>query len=181
MPGTPIDAWPLPETPSASSDEVAKQALQDAARHEEQLVKLLLVHDDKALRVLSVYVPVIVALTTGAVALNQAGNLTLFVGLMIGGTATTLFFGCVCAIVVLWTKPIYLPSRKPLFWNWALEHNVDLRSTAIAYVAQSIDTVGHNERHSDRASGHLMKAYACGIAAPMVGAAIVWVVYSSRT
>lgn len=182
MPGTPIDAWPIAAVTglSASSDEVAKQAIQDVARHEEQVVKLILFHDDRALRVLSVYVPLIAALTTAAIALYQAEKLTLFLGLMMGGTAISLLVGCLCAFAVVWTAPIYLPSRRPQFWQWAIEHDVELRSAATAYVKQSIDIVAHNERHSARASGYLTKAYACGIAAPIVGAAIVWVAYWSR-
>jgi hypothetical protein len=183
MPGTPIDAWPISDVAalSASADEVAKQAIQDVARHEEQVVKLILFHDDRALRVLSVYVPVVGALITAAIALYQAGKLTLFVGLMMGGTATSLLVGCLCAFAVVWTAPIYLPSRRPQFWHWALEHDVELRSAAIAYLNQSMAIVAHNERHSARASANLTKAYGCGIAAPIVGAAIVWVAYWSRT
>jgi hypothetical protein len=183
MPGTPIDAWPISGTAalSASSDEVAKQAIQDVARHEEQVVKLILFHDDRALRVLSVYVPVIGALITAVIALHQAEKLTLFVGLMMGGTATSLLVGCFHAFAVVWTAPIYLPSRRPQFWQWAIEHDVELRLTAMAYVNQSISVVAHNERHSARASDYLTKAYTCGVAAPFVGAAIVWIVYWSRT
>lgn len=183
MPGTPIDTSPITNVAplSATSDEVAKQAIQDTARYEEQLVKLILFHDDRALRVLSVYVPVIVALTTAAVALKQADKLTLYIGCMIGGTAACFFVGCLCAFAVVWTVPIYLPGRRPDFWHWATEHDIELRATAIAYVAQATDMTAHNECHSNNASRYLTKAYMCGIAAPFVGAATIWVVYWSRT
>jgi hypothetical protein len=183
MPGTPIDTSPIATVAplSASSDEVAKQAIQDAARYEEQLVKLILFHDDRALRVLSVYVPVIVALTTAAVALNQVDKLTLYAGCMIGGTAICFFAGCLCAFSVVWTVPIYLPGRRPDFWKWATEHDIELRATAIAYVDQSAIMIANNESHSGNASRNLTKAYFCGIAAPFVGAAAIWMVYWSRT
>ncbi|SNT05476.1 hypothetical protein SAMN05216374_2477 [Tardiphaga sp. OK246] len=183
MPGTPIDDSPIGGTASlcATSDEVAKQAIQDAARYEEQLVKLILFHDDRALRVMSVYAPVIVALATAAVALNQTDKLSLYVGCMIGGTSASFFAGCLCAFSVIWTTPIYLPGRRPDFWNWATEHDVDLRSTAVAYVDQSKAMTAHNEARSNRASVRLSKAYICGMAAPFVGAATIWVVYWSRT
>jgi hypothetical protein len=179
MPGTPVDAWPISEV--IEMDEVAKQAIQDLARHEEQLVKLILFHDDRALRVLSLYVPIILALTAAAIATYQANKLTLLVGCMIGGTTASFLTGCFCAIAVLWTVPIYLPSRRPDFWNWALEHQVELRSTAAAYVKQSMEVVAHNEGKSLRASGYLTKAYICGVTAPLVGGAVVWVVYWSQS
>jgi hypothetical protein len=180
MPGTPVDAWPIDFTLSATVDEVAKQAIQDVARHEEQVVKLILFHDDRALRVLSVYVPVIGALIAGTIALHQTDKLTFLIGLMIGGTAGSLLAGCLCAFAALWNSPIYLPSRKPVFWQWAIDHDVDLRAVASAYVRQSIDMVSHNETLSGEASANLTKAYICGIAAPIVGAALVWVFYWSN-
>lgn len=181
MPGTPIDAWRSPEeAPSLTADEVAKQAMQDAARHEEQIVKLILFHDDRALRLLAVYVPVVGALITAGIALYQNGKLTLFAGLMMAGVGGSLVVGCFYAFATAWTAFIYMPSRRPLFWDWALEHDVDLRSTARAYIKESIETVEHNLRHSARASARLKRAYQCGIAAPFVGAAIVWIVYWSQ-
>lgn len=177
MPGTPHDAWPSTDALNATADEVAKQAIQDAARHEEQLVKLALFSDDRALRVLAVYVPVLVALATAAIALQQSGKLTLYVGLMIGGATLSLFVGCLLAITVLWTTPIFLPSRKPEFWKWALDHDCTLNTVAKAYIDQSIATVDHNHGVCGRSTGRLMKAYACGVAAPFVGAALVWQAY----
>lgn len=182
MPGTPIDTSLASEETAVNptSDEVAKQAIQDAARHEEQIVRLILFHDDRALRLLAVYLPVVGALITAAIALYQAGKLTLFVGLMMGGVAGSLLVGCLYAFAAAWTAPIHLASRRPLFWDWALKHDIDLRSTAMAYVKQSVETVEHNIRHSGRASGMLKSAYVCGIAAPFVGAALVWMAYWSR-
>jgi hypothetical protein len=179
MPGTPHDAYPT-EIATPPPEKVAELAVQDVFRYEEQLVKLILFHDDRALRLLSVYVPVIVALVTAAVALNQNDKLTTFTGFFIGGTAASFFVGCLCAFAAAWTAPIYLPGRKPIFWNWALEHEIELRPTAAAYLNQSIDATTHNERHCNRASAHLKKAYQCGIAAPVVGAAIDWVIYWSK-
>jgi hypothetical protein len=181
MPGTQIDAWPIPEDvpTNTTSDEVAKQAIQDVARHEEQMVKLILFHDDRALRVLSVFVPVIGVLIAGSIALYQGSKLAPLLGFMIGGTASTFFVGCLFAFAALWNGPIYLPSRKPAFWQWAIHYDVELRTVAKEYVNQSIQMVAHNERHSARASANLTMAYICGIAAPLVGAAMVWVVYWS--
>ncbi|MEY9885629.1 hypothetical protein ABIA43_007163 [Bradyrhizobium sp. USDA 328] len=180
MPGTPNNQWPQVEGITATADEVAKQAIQDVARHEEQLVKLIFFHDDRALRVLAVYVPILGVLIAGTIALYQASKLTLFLTLMIGGTGAGLLVGCVCAFAALWNAPIYLPSRKPPFWQWALKHDVELRAVAMAYVDQSETIVAHNERHSARASGYLTKAYTCGVAAPFAGAALVWMAYWSR-
>jgi hypothetical protein len=181
MPGTPHNLWPnAPDPPNATADEVAKQAIADVARHEEQIVKLILFHDDRALRVLSVYVPVIGVLIAGSIALYQASKMTPFIGLMIGGTGVSLFAGCLCAFAALWNSPIYLPARKPAFWKWAIDYDVDLRSVASAYVDQSIGMVAHNSKLSGEASTNLTKAYICGIAAPLVGAAIVWVVHWSK-
>ena len=187
MPGTPNDVWLLPQQPgvtadelSPTADEVAKQAIQDVARHEEQIVKLILFHDDRALRILSVYVPVIGVLMAGTIALYQAAKLTVYLGVMIGGTAASLLVGCIYAFSVLWKAQIYLPSRKPVFWQWALKHDVELRAVASAYVDQSIKIVAENERHSSRASDNLTRSYICGIGAPFVGAALVWVYYWSQ-
>ncbi|MFB6451849.1 hypothetical protein [Bradyrhizobium tunisiense] len=180
MPGTPDNQWPQFEGMSATADEVAKQAIQDVARHEEQLVKLIFFHDDRALRVIAVYGPLLGVLMAGTIALYQAGKLTLFLGLMIGGTGVSFMVGFLCAFAALWNAPIYLPSRKPPFWQWALKHDVELREVAMAYVEQSAAMVIHNERHSLRASGYLTKAYTCGVAAPFAGAALVWMAYWSR-
>jgi hypothetical protein len=179
MPGTQHDAHPI-EKVVAPPEKVAELAVQDVARHEEQLVKLILFHDDRALRLLAAYVPVIVALVAAAVGLNQSDRLTIYTGFFIGGTAASFFVGCLCAYAAAWTVPIFLPGRKPQFWSWALEHEIDLRSTAQAYVGQSIQVIAHNERQCNRASLHLKKAYQCGIAALFVGAAIDWVIYWSR-
>jgi cytochrome c biogenesis protein CcdA len=180
MPGTPIDNSEITAPLSATSDEVAKQAIQDTARYEEQLVKLILFHDDRALRVLSVYVPVIIALIATAVALKQTDKLTLYIGCMIAGTALSFFVGCICAFCVVWTAPIYLPGRQAPFWKWAIENDIDLRTAAIAFIDQAAYMTAQNYRHSNKAAAYLTKAYTFGVAAPFVGAAIVWVAYSSQ-
>jgi hypothetical protein len=179
MPGTPHDAYPI-EKATPPSDKVAELAMQDVFRYEEQLVKLILFHDDRALRLLSVYVPIIIALVTAAVALNQNDRLNIYTGFFIGGMVASFFFGCWCAFATAWTVPIFLPGRKPAFWDWALEHEIELRPTAAAYVNQSMIMTEHNEQHCNRASMYLKKAYQCGIAAPIVGAAIDWVIYWSK-
>jgi hypothetical protein len=179
MPGTQHDVYPT-EKVAPPAEKVLELAMQDAARHEEQLVKLILFHDDRALRLLAAYVPVIIALVAAAVALNQNDKLGIYTGFFIGGTAVSFFAGCLCAYAAAWTVPIFLPGRKPQFWDWALEHEIDLRSVAQAYVRQSIGVIEHNERQCNRASLHLKKAYQCGIAALFVGAAIDWVIYWSR-
>jgi hypothetical protein len=178
MPGTPIDSSPVANgvTPSAS-DEVAKLAIQDVVRYQEQLSKLIFFHDEKGHKVLSIYVTIIAAIVTGAFALNQIGQFGLYTKLFLGSTAISFLFGCVFAYTTAWTAPIFIPGRKPDFWIWALENEQDLRETATAYLDQSIETVRFNEALSNRSSRRLEKAYTCGIAAPFAGAAAVWLAY----
>jgi hypothetical protein len=179
MPGTPTNASPAekiaPDTPLP--DKVSEASIPDTARYQEQLIKLILFHDERALKLLSLYVPVMVAIATAAVALNQNGKLTLYIELFLGFTDITLFVGCLWAYGAAWTAPIYLPGRKPDFWIWAIENDVDFRGTALAYLKQSIDTTQANETLGNRAADQVANAYACGLAAPLLGAASVWLAY----
>lgn len=179
MPGTPNDLRPLADIAAnnASSDEVAKIAIQDTARYQEQLLKLIFFHDEKGHKVLSIYVTVIAAIVTGCFALNQVGKFDLYAKLFLGGNAVTFLFGCVWAYITAWKAPIYIPGRKPDFWIWALENEQTVRESTLAYLNQSIDVVSFNEKLNDRSSNRLSKAYSCGLAAPLVGGALVWLAY----
>lgn len=178
MPGTPVDDQSITmDAPGVVSEEVAKLAIQDVARYQEQLSKLIFFHDEKGHKVLSVYVTVLAAIVTGAFALNQINKLNLYAQLFLGGAAASLLLGCAFAYITAWTSPIYIPGRKPDFWLWALENDQDVRETTIAYLSQAADTSRFNENLSNRSSKRLQKAYICGLAAPGVGAAAVWLAF----
>lgn len=178
MPGTPVDNSPIKnDAPPVGSEEVAKLAVQDVARYQEQLSKLIFFHDEKGHKVLSIYVTVLAAIVTGAFALNQIHKLNLYAELFLGSSAASLLLGCVFAYATAWTAPIYIPGRKPDFWLWALENDQDVRETTVAYLQQAADTSRFNETLSNRSSKRLAKAYVCGLAAPSVGAAVVWLAY----
>jgi hypothetical protein len=99
---------------------VPDAAIQDIARYQEQLLKMLLHHDDRALKVLSLYVTVLAALVTAAFALNQAQALNAYAKIFMGGGAVSLAVGCGFAYRAAWKARIYLPGRKADFWSWAL-------------------------------------------------------------
>lgn len=153
MPGTPIDLSPIAvaETPTAS-DEVAKLAIQDVVRYQEQLSKLIFFHDEKGHKVLSVYVTVIAAIVTAAFGQNQIGKFSLYAKLFLGGNAVSLLVGCLYAYATAWTAPIFIPGRKPDFWIWALQNEQTVHETAIAYLSQSIEINKFNEVLSNRSS-----------------------------
>lgn len=181
MPGTPITAnTSLSAVPTTFSDKVSDSAIPDIARYQEQLLIMILHHDDRALKVLSLYVTVLGALVTAILALRQAGILTAYLLIMIVGAALTLAIGCVFAYRAAWTARIYLPGRKPDFWMWAIQNNLDIRETASAYAEQAVDIIEQNERVADRAANRLTRAYVCGLAAPMTGAAAVWIFFWSQ-
>ena len=178
MPGTPIDTSPIANVAAQSvSDEVAKLAIQDVVRYQEQLSKLIFFHDEKGHKVLSVYVTVIAAIVTAAFGLNQIGKFSLYEKLFLGGNVASLLVGCLFAYATAWTAPIFIPGRKPDFWIWALENEQTVRETTVAYLNQSIEINRFNEALSNRSSNRLEKAYICGLAAPLVGTAAVWLAY----
>lgn len=184
MPGTPTDTMAeisglaaSDSKTSLSSDKVAEIAIQDIVRYQEQLLKLIFFHDEKGHKVLSIYVTVIAATVTAGFGLNQLGKLTIFIELFLGAAIVSLLAGCVFAYLTAWTTPIFLPARKPDFWMWALENEQTVRETTWAYLTQSEAIIQSNAAISNRSSERLQNAYICGLAAPVVGAAIVWLAY----
>lgn len=179
MPGTPIDDSAIEsDAPlNASSEEVAKLAIQDVARYQDQLSKLIFFHDEKGHKILTIYVSVLAAIVTATFALNQINKLGAYAQLFLGGSAASLLVGCTFAYLTARTAPIYIPGRKPDFWLWALENNQTVHETIVAYLNQAADINLFNERLSNRSARRLQKAYACGFAAPGVGAAAVWLAY----
>lgn len=174
-----IDAAPSDKAPLP--DKVPETAVQDIARYQEQLLKMIIHHDDRALKVLSLYVTVVGALVTAIFALKQSTLLTPYLVILIGGMALTLLVGCAFAYRAAWTARIYLPGRKPDFWTWALENDQDIRETALAYAKQAVEIIAHNEKLSDRAANRLTRAYVCGLAAPFVGTGLALFAFFSRT
>jgi hypothetical protein len=166
---------------TAPPDKVPEAAIQDLARYQEQLLKMILHHDDRALRVLSLYVTILGALVTAAFGLKQSAALSVYAGIIMCGAALSLLVGCSFAYRAAWTARIYLPGRKSDFWTWALENQQDIRETALAYAQQAVEIVTHNERLADRAATCLAKAHLCGIAAPFVGTAMGLFAYLART
>jgi len=184
MPGTPGNVDVVPEgitgeDDNASLQKVSEIAIPDIARYQEQLLRMILHHDDRALRVLSLYVTVIGALVTAFFALRQAQILTSYVVVTMVAAGLSLLIGCVLSYRAAWTARIYLPGRKPDFWIWAIENEQDIRATALAYAMQAREIISHNENVADRAANRLTKAYIAGLAAPIVGAASAWVFYWS--
>jgi hypothetical protein len=172
---------PPDEPATMLPEKVPETAIQDIARYQEQLLKMILHHDDRSLRVLSLYVTVLGAFVTAAFALNQAHALNAYTAILMGGAALSLGVGCAFAYRAAWTARIYLPGRKSDFWTWALENEQDIRETALAYARQAIDIVAHNERIADRAANRLARAYLCGVAAPFIGTASTLFAYAART
>jgi hypothetical protein len=180
MPGTPINPTPSPNMPPAVSlDKVSEISIPDIARYQEQLLKMILHHDDRALRVLSLYVTVLGALVTALFALKQAQIITAYFVIPIAAAASALAAGCAFAYRAGWTARIFLPGRKPDFWIWAIENEQNVQEAALAYARQAADTIAHNERVADRAANHLGKAYFFGLAAPAMAAAAIWLYYWS--
>jgi hypothetical protein len=140
---------------------------------------MILHHDDRALRVLSLYVTVLGALVTVLFALKQAQVLTAYFVIPIVAAASALVAGCAFAYRAGWTARIFLPGRKPDFWIWAIENEQNLREAALAYARQAADIIAHNERVADRAANRLAKAYFCGLAAPAIAAVAAWLYYWS--
>lgn len=164
-----------------SPDKTCEMAVQDIARYQEQLLKMILHHDDRALRVLSLYVTVIGAFVPAAFALHQAEIFGPYVKITMFFAAVSLFVGIFFAYRAGWTARIYLPGRKSDFWAWAIENEQDTKETALAYVKQAVEIIEHNERVADRAANRLARAYLCGVAAPFVGTAIALFAYCART
>jgi hypothetical protein len=182
MPGTPdnpTSSPSIPPTDGGSLDKVAEISIPDIARYQEQLLRMILHHDDRALRVLSLYVTVLGALVTVLFALKQAQVLTAYFVIPIVAAASALVAGCAFAYRAGWTARIFLPGRKPDFWIWAIENEQNLREAALAYARQAADIIAHNERVADRAANRLAKAYFCGLAAPAIAAAAAWLYYWS--
>jgi hypothetical protein len=182
MPGTPINPTSSPSTPPTdrvSLDKVAEMSIPDIARYQEQLLRMILHHDDRALRVLSLYVTVLGALVTALFALKQAQILTAYFLIPIFAAASALAVGCAFAYRAGWTARIFLPGRKPDFWIWAIENGQNVQEAALAYARQAADTTAHNEGVADRAASRLAKAYFCGLAAPAIAAAAAWLYYWS--
>jgi hypothetical protein len=162
-------------------EKVPEVAIHDIARYQEQLLKIIVHHDDRALRVLSLYVTVLGALVTASFGLYQAHAWSAYVVILIVVASLSLMLGCWFAYRAAWTAIIYLPGRKPDFWNWALEYDQDMRATALAYAKQAAEVISHNERIADRAANCLARAHMCGIAAPFVGTACAAFAYAART
>jgi hypothetical protein len=182
MPGTPINpalSQSIAPADMVSLDKVSEIAIPDIARYQEQLLRMILHHDDRALRVLSLYVTVLGALVTALFALIQAQVLTAYFVIPIVAAALALAVGCAFAYRAGWTARIFLPGRKPDFWIWAIENEQTVQEAALAYTRQAADTIAHNERVADRAASHLGKAYFCGLAAPAIAAAALWLYYWS--
>ena len=182
MPGTPINPTSSPSAPAtdkASLDKAAEISIPDIAKYQEQLLRMILHHDDRALRVLSLYVTVLGALVTALFALKQAQILTAYFIIPIVAAASALAVGCAFAYRAGWTARIFLPGRKPDFWIWAIENEQNVREAALAYARQAAETIAHNERVADRAANRLAKAYFCGLAAPAIAAAAAWLYYWS--
>jgi hypothetical protein len=68
-------------------DKVPEAAIQDIARYQEPLLKMILHHDHRSLRILAQYVTIIGALLTAAFALNQAHALNAYAAILMGGAA----------------------------------------------------------------------------------------------
>lgn len=161
-------------------DKVPETAIQDIARYQEQLLKMILHHDDRALRVLSLYVTVLGALVTSAFALKQAQALSAYATILMGATALSLIIGCSFAYRAGGTARIYLPGRKPDFWTWAMDYEQNAQEAARAYATQAVDIIAQNERVADRAATNLGRALLCGVAAPFVGTASALFAYAAR-
>jgi hypothetical protein len=93
MPGTPLS----PIEPSKTSldgeqkrQKVSETAIPDIARYQEQLLRMILHHDDRALRVPSLYVTALGALVTTLFAMNQARLITPNIVALISGASLTL-------------------------------------------------------------------------------------------
>jgi hypothetical protein len=169
----------VPET--AESPKVPEAAIGDVARYQEQLLRMILHHDDRALRVLSLYLTVLGALVTASLALRQAQMLTAYIVILIACAAVSLLIGCGLAYRAAWTARIYLPGRKSDFWIWAMENQLSIGEAALAYAKQAEDMIAHNEKIADRAASNLAKAHLCGILAPFVGSLASAFAYAART
>ncbi|SRR6266498_2788471 len=165
----------------AEPDKLPDVALQDTVRYQEHLFRLMLHHDDRALRVLSIYGAIIGALLTAGFALNQAKALGLYTLIFMVATGGTLAIGCAFAAYAGWSADIFLPGRKPDFWKWALENRQNVRSTVTAYVDQAAESIAQNERIANAAAKSLGRSYLCGVLAPLVGVIVPFLAYAART
>jgi hypothetical protein len=171
MPGT----QPQPTvTTTPPPDKVPEAAIQDIARYQEQLLRMIIHHDDRSLRALSLYVTVLGALVTAAFGLNQVRALNAYAGIIMGGAALSLLVGCAFAYRAAWTAVIFLPGRKSDFWTWALENEQDIRETALAYAAQAMAIVANNERVADRAANNLARAHLPSQLSPVNGGTFIF-------
>lgn len=169
-----------PTDKAQSIEKVPELALQDVARYQEQLFRLLLHHDDRALRTLSLYLTVIGALATVSLALNQGKLFGPYVAIFLAAAALSLLVGCGCAYTAVRPAQIYLAGRKPDFWQWAVDNEQTQRETASAYLNQAAATIVFNEKISGEAAYWLGRSHLCGIAAPFIGVACALFAYVSR-
>ncbi len=165
----------------ARADRLPELALQDTARYQEHLFRLLLHNDDRALRALSFYGAFIGVLITASFALNQANGFSAYAKIFIVVTIAILLVGCGLAYAALRTADIYLPGRKPDFWKWALVNEQDARSVIDAYLDQAELIIANNEKLADRASTILGWCYVCGALAVPIATCVTLLAYLART
>jgi hypothetical protein len=169
-----------PEDNVAETSQVASLALQDVGRYQEQLFRLIIHNDDRALRVLSLYGTLIGAIVTAGFALRQAQVLGPYVFVFLTAVGVTLLIGCYFAYLAAWTADLYLPGRKPEFWIWALQYTQNVDEAVKAYLTQAGPMIIRNEQISNRAVRRLGLSYVCGLAALPIGGAASLFAYLSR-
>jgi hypothetical protein len=158
----------------------SEQAFQDIARYQEHLFRLMIHNDDRALRVLSLYIATIGLIITAGFGLYQAKSLGAYPIIFLAGVTLSLAVGCVFAYWAAWSADIYLPGRKPDFWRWANEiSNPD--ETIRAYLEQAQEIIIHNEEITNRAATRLGRSYQCGVIAPLIGLGAALFAWAART
>lgn len=155
-------------------------AIKDVTTFQECLLGLMHHNDDKAIRILGIYLATIGAVVTAGFALNAAKLLSpALTGFLIGG-GIALLGGCLFAYAAAWRAEIYLAGRKPDFWRWAVDNDLTPEDVLPYYLDQAEACIEHNERLNRRSARMLSKSYLCGVSAPLVGALFTLVTLAAK-
>jgi hypothetical protein len=156
-------------------------ALADARTRHEALIKIIADIDKQALSFLQQYVTLAGTALTGAGVIlltkAQPPPYPLALGWGLVGFAACLVIGSMFAMATIWTSPVNLPGRDPDFWQWADGHGVSVDSAYRAYLKNLAAKGAQNARLNERLSNLMTWSKLCGIAAPVVGAAVAWNAY----
>lgn len=151
-------------------------AINDARQRHDAIVKTISTIDTQALSFLQLYVTLAGAALSGAGAILMTKvELATYpqpLGLGLAAFALPLIFGAMLAMATVWPADINLPGRNPDFWLWADEEGITADQAYRAYLQNLVDKNKQNDLLNKNMSARMMWAKICGVAAPIVGAAI---------